>query len=128
VSTATAPTDLERLREQEAELVTLHDQVTARPRMYPDKMREERERSIFVGRRPLETKGSPLAELLADDRSDAEALRHIEADLSAIRSVIEREDARVREQKAAEARELLEQSHEKAEQAWKRAGATSPSW
>jgi hypothetical protein len=121
VSTATAPTDLERLRQQEAELVTLHEQVTARLRSYPE-IREERERSIFVGRRPLETKGSPLAKLLADDRKDAEVVRHIEADLSAVRSVIEREDVRVREQKVAEARELLEQSHEKAEQAWKRAG------
>jgi hypothetical protein len=70
----------------------------------------------------LRSSTSKLSRLIDADTKDATALAGLNADLSAVRSLIEQEDAKVREQETAEVRAQLEQMHVREEKAYQRAG------
>jgi hypothetical protein len=50
------------------------------------------------------------------------ALRSLEQDLSTIRAVVAKEDARIREEETAEARKALNKLHAQEEEIWRRTG------
>jgi hypothetical protein len=123
--TATAErTRLEILRAKEVELTAEKDAVRERLASYPAKIAAEREQAWYSkpSKRPLTQLNSPLQKLIDADAKDAKILAGLEADLSAMRSVIAEEDLRVREQETAEARAQLELLHDKEEAVYQRGG------
>jgi hypothetical protein len=117
-------TRLEALREREVELAAERDAVMNRLEGYPAAIAAEREQSWYSNQknRPLAKLNSKLSKLIDADAKDAAALAGLNADLSAVRSLIEQEDAKVREQETAEVRAQLEQMHVKEENVYQRAG------
>jgi hypothetical protein len=118
-------TRLEALREKEVELSSERDAVVNRLEGYPAAIAAEREQSWYSNQknRPLAKLNSKLSKLIDADAKDAAALAGLNADLSAVRSLIAQEDVKVREQETAEVRKQLELLHEQEEAVWSRAGA-----
>jgi hypothetical protein len=71
--------------------------------------------------RPGAELNGEVAKITARERKDLAALTGLEGDLSAVRSVIAIEAARVAEEETAEARAQLTEFHEKEEAIWKQA-------
>jgi hypothetical protein len=115
---------LEVLRAKEAELAIEVDAVRARIAEYPDLLHDARSRAVYAkpNVRPGAELNGEVAKITARERKDVAALNGLEGDLSAIRSVINAEAARMAEEETAEARAQLEQLHKREEGVWVRAG------
>jgi hypothetical protein len=117
-------TRLDALREKEIELAAEVDVVRNRLEGYPAAIAAEREQSWFSNQknRPLAKLNSPLQKLIDSEKADVAMLNGLQADLAAVRNVIQQEDVRVRERETKEARAQLEQLNVREEAAWKRGG------
>jgi hypothetical protein len=125
IVTATAEgSKLELLRAKEAELAIEVDAARARIAEYAAQLQEAREKSWYSSpkRRPGSELNGEVAKITARERKDLAALNGLEGDLSAVRSVIAAEAARVTEEETAEARERLGQLHTEETAIWKQAG------
>jgi hypothetical protein len=124
ITATTERTRLEAWREQEAKLAERIEEKRTRIAIYPEKIREAREESFYSkpSKRPLAQLNSPLQKLIDAEKADVAALHGLEADLSAVRSVIAVEAARVAEEETAEAWAQLKQLHTREEELWTRGG------
>jgi hypothetical protein len=114
---------LEVLRAKEAELAIEVDAARARIAEYPAQLQEAREKSWYSSpkARPGSELNGDVAKITARERKDLTALNGLESDLSAVRSVIAIEAARVAEEETAEAREQTAELHAKEEAIWRQA-------
>jgi len=124
--TATATTQrpkLDVLRAKEAELAIEVDAVRARIAEYPELLHDARSRAVYAkpNVRPGSELNGEVAKITARERKDLAALNGLEGDLSAVRSIIAVEAARVAEEETAEARAQLTEFHEKEQAIWKQA-------
>jgi hypothetical protein len=117
-------TRLELLQEQEATLAEQVEQLIEKIAVYPEQIRAAREEAFYAkpSKRPLASLNSPLQKLIDAEKADVVKLNGLQADLAAVRNVIQQEDVRVREQETAGAREQLAKLHDKEEKVWQRAG------
>jgi hypothetical protein len=124
MSIATKPkVDLDQLRAREAELAERVEATRARLSEYSTSIAEARREAVYAGKaRPGGELAGPVERLRKKERQDASALPGLEGDLSAVRSVIAEESARLAEAETAEARKQLEQLHEQEEGVYQRAG------
>jgi hypothetical protein len=123
--TATAErTRLDTLREQEVTLAEQAAQLLEKINTYPAKIRAAREEAFYVkpSKRPLAQLNSPLQKLIDAEKADVVKLNGLQADLGAVRNVIQQEDLRVRELETASARAQLTALNVKEEAIYKRAG------
>ncbi len=116
---------LDVLRAKEAELAIEVDAARTRIAEYPAQLQEAREKSWYSSpkARPGSELNGDVAKITARERKDVAALNGLEGDLSAVRSVIAVEAARVTEEEAAVARAQTQELHATEEAIWKRAGA-----
>jgi hypothetical protein len=122
-STAERP-KLDVLRAKEAELAIEVDAARARIAEYPALLHDARSRAVYAkpNVRPGSELNGEVAKITARERKDLAALNGLEGDLSAVRSVIAVEAARMAEEKTAEARAQLKQLHTREEELWTRGG------
>jgi hypothetical protein len=117
-------TKLGLLRAKEAELAIAVDEAIARVAAYPEQLHEARSRAIYA--RPNVRPGAELngevAKITAKERKDVASLNGLQGDLSAVRSLIVTEAARVHEEETAEARKQLKLLHEQEASVWANAG------
>src|SRR2546430_1781473 len=115
---------LEVLRAKEAELAIEVEAVRARIADYPDLLHDARSRAVYAkpNVRPAAELNGEVAKITARERKDVAALNGLQGDLSAVRSVINAEAARLAEEETAEARAQLEQLHKREEGVWTKAG------
>jgi hypothetical protein len=117
-------TRLELLQAKEAELAIEVDAARARIVEYPALLHDARSRAIDAkpNVRPGAELNGEVAKIMARERKDLAALNGLEGDLSAVRSVIAVEAARVAEEETAVARAQTQELHAKEEAVWKQAG------
>src|SRR6266566_6313178 len=115
---------LEVLRAKEAELAIEVDAVRARIAEYPELLHDARSRAVYAkpNVRPGAELNGEVAKITARERKDVAALNGLQGDLSAVRSVINAEAARLAEEETAEVRSQLAELNTKEEAIWKRAG------
>jgi hypothetical protein len=114
--------DLDELRSREAELAEKVEDKRASLSEYPAKIAEANLDAVYAGKRPLAQLNSPLQKLRDAEKKDVTTLVNLEGELSAVRSVIAVEAARVAEEETAAARALSQELHAKEEAIWKQAG------
>ena len=105
---------LEVLRAKEAELAIEVEAVRARIADYPDLLHDARSRAVYAkpNVRPGAELNGEVAKITARERKDVAALNGLQGDLSAVRSVINAEAARLAE----------EELHKREEGVWTKAG------
>jgi hypothetical protein len=114
---------LDQLRSREAELAEQVEATRSRLSEYSTLIAEARREAVYAGKaRPGGELGGSVRTLTDKERKDATALIGLEGDLSATRSVIAEEAARLAEEATAEAREQLKQLNAREETVWQRAG------
>jgi hypothetical protein len=113
--------DLDQLRSREAELTEQVEAKRAQLSEYPAKIAEANLDAVYAGKRPLAQLNSPLQKLRDAEKKDVTTLVNLEGELSAVRSVIAVEAARVAEEETAEAREQTAELHAKEEAIWRQA-------
>jgi hypothetical protein len=106
MSTATKPkVDLDQLRAREAELAIRVEDTRNRLNEYSGLIAQARREAVYAGKaRPGGELTGPVESLRKKERQDASALPGLEGDLSAVRSVIAEESARLASEETAEAR------------------------
>jgi hypothetical protein len=114
--------DLDQLRSREAELTEQVEAKRAQLSEYPAKIAEANLDAVYAGKRPLAQLNSPLQKLCDAEKKGVTTLVNLEGELSAVRSVIVVEAARVAEEETAVARAQLEQFNVREETFWKRGG------
>jgi hypothetical protein len=114
--------DLDQLRSRETDLAEQVEATRSRLSEYPAKIAEENRNLVYAGKRPLTQLNSPLQKLRDAERKDATTLTTLGGELSAIRSVIVEEAARLELERTAEARSRLAECHVKEEDIYKSAG------
>ena len=115
--------NIESLREQETSMASELEAVKAWLAEQPEKQKEAREAAFYTkGKRPLALLNSPLQKLI-DAEQKAVAKQHgLEADLAAVRSVLEAETQRRAEESLVEVREQDETFREQQTELVKEAG------
>jgi hypothetical protein len=115
---------IDTLRAREAELAVAVDETRSRISRYPALLHDVRSRAIYAkpNVRPGAELNSEVSKLNAKERKDLAALNGLEGDLSAVRSVISVEAARVAEEETAVARAQIQELHAKEEAIWEQAG------
>jgi hypothetical protein len=121
----TERTRLESLQEQEVKLAEQVEQLREKIATYPERIAKERESAWYAkpSKRPLAQLNSPLQKLLDAEKADVATLNGLQQDLSAVRNVIQQEDAKVRVKEKLAAHALTRELHAKEEEVWKQAGA-----
>jgi hypothetical protein len=115
--------DLGQLRAREAELAKKVEETRDRLSEYSTLIAEARREAVYAGKaRPGSELGGPVRKLTDKEKADATALIGLEGDLSAVRTVIAEEAARLAEEETREAREKLELLHEQESRIWGDAG------
>jgi hypothetical protein len=115
--------DLAQLRVREAELAERVEDTRERLSRYSGLIAQARREAVYAGKaRPGGELTGPVESLRKKERQDASALPGLEGDLSAVRSVIAEESARLAEAETAEARKRLAELHEQEEGIYQRAG------
>jgi hypothetical protein len=114
--------DLDQLRAREAELVEKVEAKRASLDEYPAKIAEENLNLVYAGKRPLTQLNTPLQKLRDAEKKDATTLTTLEGELSAVRTVIAEEAARLDLERTAAARAHLAELHAKEEAVWKESG------
>jgi hypothetical protein len=124
MSTVTKPrVDLAQLRVREADLAERVEATRNRLNEYSGLIAQARREAVYAGKaRPGGELTGPVETLRKKERQDASALPGLEGDLSAVRSVIEEESARLALEKTAEARATLQKLHKQEESVYQRAG------
>jgi hypothetical protein len=115
---------LDVLRAKEAELAIEVDAAHARIAEYPQLLHDARSRAVYAkpNVRPGAELNGEVAKITARERKDLGALNGLEGDLSAVRSVIAVEAARVAEEETAAARAQQAEYRDQEEAVWNRAG------
>jgi hypothetical protein len=114
--------DLHQLRSRESQLAEQVEAKRARVSEYPEKIAEANRDLVYAGKRPLTQLNSPLQKLRDAEKKDVTSLVTLEGELSAVRSVIAVEAARVAEEETAAARAAMQEFHAKEEATWEKAG------
>jgi hypothetical protein len=115
--------DLDQLRQRESELAEKVEATRSRLSEYSTLIAAARRDAVYAGRpRPGGELGGSVRTLTDNERKDATALVGLEGDLSAIRSVIAEEAARLAEEDLAEARKQIAELHKREELLWTKAG------
>jgi hypothetical protein len=124
MSTPTKPkVDLAQLRARETELAQRVEDTRERLSQYSRLIAEARREAVYAGKaRPGGELTGPVETLRKKERQDASALPGLEGDLSAVRSVIAEESARLALEETAEARATLQKLHKQEEAVYQRAG------
>lgn len=113
--------DLDELRAREAELAEKVEDKRTHLSEYPAKIAEANLELVYAGKRPLTSLNSPLQKLRDAEKKDVTTLVTLEGELSAVRSVIAVEAARVAEEETAAARAQTKELHAKEEAIWRQA-------